>query len=139
MSKEAVISVCSIQDNDEKERIEIVSPGMFFKENDEYVATYEETEISGLGDTQTTFRIGHNYFNMIRQGDINTSMEFKNGKRASILYNTPHGGMCIRIKTNKIKIDMSENGGKINVDYDVIVAKDQIINTKLEAIIKVKE
>lgn len=138
MSKDAVISLCSIQNNDEKDRIEIVTPGSFFKENDEFVATYQETEISGLGNTLTTFRIGSNYFNMIRTGDINTTMEFKNGKRASILYNTPHGGLCIKIKTNKIKIDISDDGGKINVDYDVIVAKDEIINTKLEATIKVK-
>ena len=82
MSRDAVISVCSIQNNDEKERIEIVSPGSFFKENDEFVATYQETELSGLGDTLTTLRIGKNYFNMIRTGDINTTMEFKNGKRA---------------------------------------------------------
>lgn len=139
MSKSAVISVCSIQNNDEKDSIEIVSPGTFCKENDEYVATYQETELSGLGDTLTTFRIGANYFNMIRTGDINTTMEFKNGKRAAILYNTPHGGLSIRIKTNKVKIDMNENGGKINVDYDVIVDKNDIINTKLEATIKVKE
>lgn len=138
MSRDAVISVCSIQNNDEKERIEIVSPGSFFKENDEFVATYQETELSGLGDTLTTLRIGKNYFNMIRTGDINTTMEFKNGKRASILYNTPHGGLCIKMKTNKIKVDINEEGGKVNVDYDVIVAKNEIINTKLEATIKVK-
>lgn len=138
MSREAIISVRSIQNNDEKECIEVVSPGSFSKENDEYVVTYEETELSGLGDTLTTFRIGSNYFNMIRQGDINTTMEFKNGKRASILYNTPHGGMCLRIMTNRVKINMNDDGGKINVDYDVIIAKDQIINTKLEAIVKVK-
>ncbi|MEG2016851.1 MAG: DUF1934 domain-containing protein [Clostridium sp.] len=138
MNKDAVISVCSIQNNDEQERIEIVSPGTFVKENDEFVATYNETELSGLGDTVTTFRIGENYFNMIRTGDINTTMEFKDGKRAAILYNTPHGGLSIRIKTNKVKIDVNEAGGKINVDYDVIVAKNEIINTKLEATIKVK-
>lgn len=138
MSKDAVISVCSIQNNDEQDRIEIVSPGTFVKENDEFVATYNETELSGLGNTVTTFRIGENYFNMIRTGDINTTMEFKNGKRAAILYNTPHGGLSIRIKTNKVKIDINEEGGKVNVDYDVIVAKNEIINTKLEATIKVK-
>lgn len=139
MSKEAIISVCSIQNNDVKDQIEIVTPGTFTKEEEEFVASYQETELSGLGDTVTTFRIGHNYFNMIRTGDINTTMEFKNGKRSSILYNTPHGGLCIKIKTNKIKIDMSETGGKVNVDYDVIVAKNEVINTKLEATIKVRE
>ena len=93
MDKDAIIRVSSIQNNDEDECIEIVSPGSFFKEDDEYVATYEETELSGLGDTLTTFRIGENYFNLIREGDVNTNMEFKNGSSSSILYNTPHGGI----------------------------------------------
>lgn len=138
MDKDAIIRVSSIQNNDEDECIEIVSPGSFFKEDDEYVATYEETELSGLGDTLTTFRIGENYFNLIREGDVNTNMEFKNGSSSSILYNTPHGGLSIKIKTNGVHIDMNEAGGKVKVDYDVIIAKDQIINTKLVATINVK-
>ncbi len=137
MDKDAIIRVSSIQNNDEDECIEIVSPGSFFKEDDEYVATYEETELSGLGDTLTTFRIGENYFNLIREGDVNTNMEFKNGSSSSILYNTPHGGLSIKIKTNDVNIDINEAGGKVKVDYDVI-AKDQIINTKLVATINVK-
>lgn len=138
MDKDAIIRVSSIQNDDEDECIEIVSPGSFFKEGDEYVATYEETELSGLGDTLTTFRIGENYFNLIREGDVNTNMEFKNGSSSSILYNTPHGGLSIKIKTNDVNIDMNEAGGKVKVDYDVIIAKDQIINTKLVATINVK-
>lgn len=138
MDKDAIIRVSSIQNNDEDECIEIVSPGLFFKEDDEYVATYEETELSGLGDTLTTFRIGENYFNLIREGDVNTNMEFKNGSSSSILYNTPHGGLSIKIKTNDVNIDINEAGGKVKVDYDVIIAKDQIINTKLVATINVK-
>ncbi|HAR87017.1 MULTISPECIES: DUF1934 domain-containing protein [unclassified Clostridium] len=138
MDKDAIIRVSSIQNNDEDECIEIVSPGSFFKEDDEYVATYEETELSGLGDTLTTFRIGENYFNLIREGDVNTNMEFKNGSSSSILYNTPHGGLSIKIKTNDVNIDINEAGGKVKVDYDVIIAKDQIINTKLVATINVK-
>lgn len=138
MDKDAIIRVSSIQNNDEDECIEIVSPGSFFKEDDEYVATYEETELSGLGDTLTTFKIGENYFNLIREGDVNTNMEFKNGSSSSILYNTPHGGLSIKIKTNDVNIDINEAGGKVKVDYDVIIAKDQIINTKLVATINVK-
>jgi len=138
MDKDAIIRVSSIQNNDEDECIEIVSPGSFFKEDDEYVATYEDTELSGLGDTLTTFRIGENYFNLIREGDVNTNMEFKNGSSSSILYNTPHGGLSIKIKTNDVNIDINEAGGKVKVDYDVIIAKDQIINTKLVATINVK-
>lgn len=138
MDREAIIRVSSIQNNDEEERIEIVSKGTFYKEKDEFVATYEETELSGLGDTLTTFRIGENYFSLIREGDTNTSMYFKNGSSSSIVYNTPHGGLSLKVKTNKVDIDIHENGGNVKVDYDVIIAREAAINTKLVATINVK-
>lgn len=138
MDREAIIRVSSIQNDDEEERIEIVSKGTFYKEKDEFVATYEETELSGLGDTLTTFRIGENYFSLIREGDTNTSMYFKNGSSSSIIYNTPHGGLSLKVKTNKVDIDIHENGGNVKVDYDVIIAREAAINTKLVATINVK-
>lgn len=138
VDREAIIRVSSIQNDDEEERIEIVSKGTFYKEKDEFVATYEETELSGLGDTLTTFRIGENYFSLIREGDTNTSMYFKNGSSSSIIYNTPHGGLSLKVKTNKVDIDIHENGGNVKVDYDVIIAREAAINTKLVATINVK-
>lgn len=138
MDREAIIRVSSIQNDDEEERIEIVSKGTFYKEKDEFVATYEETELSGLGDTLTTFRIGENYFSLIREGDTNTSMYFKNGSSSSIIYNTPHGGLSLKVKTNKVDINIHENGGNVKVDYDVIIAREAAINTKLVATINVK-
>ena len=138
MDRDAIIRISSIQNNDENEQIEVVSKGSFFKENDEYVATYEETEISGLGDTLTTFRVGKNYLSLIREGDTNTSMYFENGSSSSILYNTPYGGISLKVRTNKVDIEMNDGGGNIKVDYDVIVDREQTIHTKLVATIDVK-
>ena len=65
-------------------------------------------------------------------------MYFKNGSSSSIIYNTPHGGLSLKVKTNKVDIDIHENGGNIKVDYDVIIAREAAINTKLVATINVK-
>ena len=40
------------------ELIEVVTPGSLKKENDEIVAMYKETEISGMSGTDTKLRIG---------------------------------------------------------------------------------
>ncbi len=138
MDKYAIIRVSSMQNNDKDQAIEIVSRGTFDKEENEFVAKYEETELSGLGNTMTTFKIGEDYFSLIREGDTNTSMYFKNGSSSSILYNTPHGGISMKVKTNKVDIALNDNGGNIKVDYDIIIAGEQAINTKLEAVIDVK-
>jgi uncharacterized beta-barrel protein YwiB (DUF1934 family) len=138
MENNAVIKVVSIQNHDDEERIEVVSSGLFYKEEDIYIAQYEETELSGLGDTLTTFEIGKDYFNLIREGDVNAHMEFKRGHNTSILYNTPHGGLALQVRTKSIKIKVDDKGGVVEVNYDIIVDGQDTINTNLIANINVK-
>ena len=57
MSKKAIISICSTQDIGEKEKIEVVTVGEFSINGDEFIATYDETEISGMEGTKTTLTI----------------------------------------------------------------------------------
>lgn len=139
MENNAVIKVVSVQNHDENDRIEIVSPGVFYKEEDIYVAEYEETELSGLGETHTTFEIGKDYFNLIREGETNTTMEFKRGHQTSILYNTPHGGIALQVRTKNVKIKVDDLGGVIEVNYDIIVEGQETINTNLMATINVRQ
>lgn len=138
MKKNAVIKVVSVQDYDKETQVEIVSKGFFTVGNDEFIATYDETELSGLGNTLTTFRIGADYFGLTREGETNTNMYFKRGKNTSILYSTPYGDMNIKVRTNKVDIDVDEDGGNIRIDYDMVVGDKQVINTKLVATIDVK-
>lgn len=139
MKNNAVIKVVSIQNYEEDEKIEVVSIGTFCKEEGMFVATYEETELSGMGDTTTTFKIGKHYFNLIREGEINTVMEFKRGHSTSILYNTPQGGLALQVKTRSLKIDINDLGGTVDLEYDIFVDGKQSINTKLMATIDVKQ
>jgi len=138
MNNNAVITVTSVQNYEENEKIEIVSPGYFSKEGDSYIVKYEETELSGLGDTMTTFIIGPDYFNLIREGEINATMEFKRGHMTTILYNTPHGALTLQIRTKTVKINVNDEGGVVDINYDIIADGQEAINTNLNAAIAVK-
>lgn len=137
MKNNAVVEVGSVQNNQQEEKIELVSPGYFYKEDEVYKVKYQETELSGLGDTTTTFEIGEDFFNLVRCGEVNTNMLFKKGENTTILYNTPHGSVSLHIKTKAVDIDVNDNGGKVYVDYDILVSKESPINTKLTANIRV--
>lgn len=138
MKNNAIIKVVSIQNSEEDEKIEVVSLGDYYKEEDVFVATYKETELSGMGNTTTTFKIGKDFFYLIREGEINTVMEFKRGHSTSILYSTPQGGLALQVKTRNIKIQADDLGGNVDLEYDIFIDGQHSINTKLIANIEVK-
>lgn len=140
MKKEALIRVSSIQDNNKKDNVEVVTPGKFYKKEDNYYVVYDETVLSGMEGTTTTFKINpsNNKFSLIRMGTTSTKMEFVKGREDVILYNTPYGGLELNISTNNIKMDIDECGGSVEIDYDMSVSGKKVQNTLLSIDIKSK-
>ncbi|MCB2293154.1 DUF1934 domain-containing protein [Clostridium algoriphilum] len=138
MKKNSIISVVSRQsDNeDEGESIEVVTPGKFYKEDNCYYAVYEETEISGMEGTTTTFKIEEEKFTLIRTGTTNTEMKFKKYVRDLTLYNTPHGALDLTVDTKDLKMNVDKNGGDVFIDYDMIIGNQQVLSTTLQINIK---
>ncbi|MPQ43015.1 DUF1934 domain-containing protein [Clostridium tarantellae] len=135
--KKAIISVSSIQMSGSEEKIEVVSVGEFYKTDDGYKAIYEESEISGMEGTTTKLDIKENSIILNREGTTSTTMEFKNNKDAIVLYNTPYGMLELKTITKKVDIDINEDGGKIDLEYLMIVANQEPLNTNLSIDIKV--
>ena len=139
MSKKAIISICSTQDIGEKEKIEVVTVGEFSMEGDEFVATYDETEISGMEGTKTTLRIKGDKVILHREGTTSTKMEFKKDNTQVALYNTPYGMLELRTSTKELELDVDEKGGNISIKYHLIAGGQDPIKTNLDMKIKVEE
>lgn len=139
MSKKAIISICSTQDIGEKEKIEVVTVGEFSMEGDEFVATYDETEISGMEGTKTTLRIKGDKVILHREGTTSTKMEFKKDNTQIALYNTPYGMLELRTSTKELELDVDEKGGNISIKYHLIAGGQDPIKTNLDMKIKVEE
>ena len=138
MKSNAVISVVSRQsDSDEDgDAIEVVTPGMFYKEDNCYYAVYEETEISGMKGTTTTLKMDQEKFTLIRTGTTTTEMNFKKDERDLTLYNTPHGALDLTVDTRELKMNVDNCGGNVFIDYDMIIGNQQVLSTTLEIKIK---
>lgn len=137
MEKRAIISVKSSSNLDPNEAIEVVTPGKFIIEENGFKAIYEESEISGMEGTTTTLNIQDNIMVLERVGSTSTNMEFKEGEMAVSLYNTPYGVLNLNVDTEKLNININENGGEIYSKYILGLEGQEGITTELNIKIKV--
>ena len=139
MSKKAIISICSTQDIGEKEKIEVVTVGEFSIIGDEFIATYDETEISGMEGTKTTLKIKGDKVVLHREGTTSTKMEFQKDNTQVALYNTPYGMLELKTSTKELDLDVNEKGGNISIKYHLIAGGQEPIKTNLDMKIKVED
>lgn len=139
MIKKAIISIYSTQDIGEKEKIEVVTVGEFSINGDEFIATYDETEISGMEGTKTTLKIKGNKVVLHREGTTSTKMEFQKNNTQVALYNTPYGMLELKTSTKELDLDVDEKGGNISIKYHLIAGGQEPIKTNLDMKIKVED
>lgn len=136
MKREAVISITSSQIGEGTEPIEVVTPGEFYKENDEFIAVYNETELSGMEGTVTKLRIKDENVILEREGSITTKMEFEKENVTVSLYNTPYGMLELKITTKELYVNIDEDGGEVNIAYEMSVGGQKPLSTELKLKIK---
>ena len=136
MEKRAIISVKSSSNLDPNDAIEVVTPGKFIIDENGFKAIYEESEISGMEGTTTTLNIKDNIMVLERVGSTTTNMEFKEGVMAVSLYNTPYGVLDLNVGTEKLDININENGGEIYSKYTLGLEGQEGIVTELNIKIK---
>ncbi|MFL0245875.1 DUF1934 domain-containing protein [Candidatus Clostridium stratigraminis] len=136
MNKKAIITISSQQNNVEDSRIEVVSPGEFYKEKEAYCAEYNETEISGMEGTRTTLKVSPEKFTLLRVGTTNAEMNFEKDGNALTIYNTPYGVIEMKIETLDLKVNIDEFGGDILVNYNLIIGGEKPQSTILKVNIK---
>ena len=137
MEKRAIISVKSSSNLDPNDAIEVVTPGKFIIEENGFKAIYEESEISGMEGTTTTLNIQDDLMVLERVGSTTTNMEFKEGAMAVSLYNTPYRVLDLNVDTEKLNINVNENGGEIYSKYTLGLEGQEGIITELNIKIKV--
>ena len=83
MEKPVIISIKGIQTGDTigEETMELVTQGILGQDQDGFSLTYEESELTGLEGTTTTFRIGKDRITLHREGTLRSDMIFQEGQR----------------------------------------------------------
>ena len=121
MEKDVIISIKGIQqyENAEQDLTELVTEGRLEREGSSYTLSYQESELTGLEGTLTTFQIEPERITLMRVGEYNAQMVFQKGRRHMSLYNTPYGSMTIGVNTQRLLADLTDQGGAIEIDYAI--------------------
>ena len=122
MDKSVIISIKGKQSYEdvEDETIELVTEGLLNKEGEgEYTLSYQESELTGLEGTLTTFQVEPDCITLLRMGEFNSQMVFQPGRRHFSMYDTPYGALSISVNTRKMRAALDDHGGQIEIDYAI--------------------
>ena len=120
MENNVIISIQGKQsfEDQEPEVIELVTEGQLAQDGEDgYTLSYQESELTGLEGTLTTFQIEPERVTLLRMGEVNSQMVFEEGRRHLSMYNTPYGALAVGINTKKMRAQLSPAGGSIEINY----------------------
>jgi len=121
MNKNVMISVKGTQTavNQDTNEMELITEGKYYKKGNAYFLTYKESEVTGMDGTTTTLKIADGIVTLMRFGGVNTQFIFEQGQKHISYYDTSYGAFTISILANEVNINVDENGGEIQVDYQL--------------------
>ena len=122
MENNVIISIKGMQSyiGMDSDAIELVTEGRFDQEDAGcYTLSCQESELTGLGGTLTTFQIEPKRVTLLRVGEFNSQMVFQEGRQHLALYDTPYGALSVAVRTKKMQTCLDPTGGKIEVDYAI--------------------
>ncbi len=106
---------------EEAESTELFTEGTMREENGVWLLSYEETALTGLPGTTTTFAVTPEKITLTRTGALRSQMEFALGQEHHSLYDMGFGTLMIAVRPTQMQISLDENGGFFEVIYALCV------------------
>lgn len=104
------------------EEIELVTAGVMERDGQGgCIISYQESELTGLEGTTTSFEVRGPQVILSRTGSVNSQMVFEEGKQHTSLYETPFGELAIDIQTSRLRHSLTERGGLLDLRYSISV------------------
>ena len=117
-----IISIKGVQSSPEQESetIELVTEGRLESDGESgFTLSYQESEVTGMEGTLTTFQIEKDRVTLLRLGEFNSQMVFEQGRRHLSMYNTPYGALAVGINTRRMKVELAGLEGRIEITYAI--------------------
>ena len=100
---------------------ELMTEGTMTLTENGMVLAYEETALTGMEGTTTSFQIQGPQVILTRSGTVNSQMVFEEGRQHTSLYETPFGELTVDIQTSRLRHNLSERGGVMDIKYSIAV------------------
>ena len=108
-------------DDIDPDATELMTDGTLEATEDGLVLSYEESELTGMEGTTTTFEVCGPRVTLTRSGAVNSQMVFEEGRQHTSLYETPFGELSVDIQTGRLRHNLTERGGIMEIQYSIAV------------------
>ena len=108
-------------DDIDTDATELMTEGTMVLTEDGMVLSYQESQLTGMEGTTTTFEVKGPRVTLIRSGTVNSQMVFEEGRQHTSLYETPFGELTVDIQTSTLKHNLTQRGGVMEIKYSIAV------------------
>ena len=108
-------------DDIDPDATELMTDGTLESTEAGFLLTHQESELTGMEGTTTTFEVRGPLVILTRSGKVNSQMVFEEGRQHTSLYETPFGELTVDIQTSTLKHNLSEGGGLMEIKYSIAV------------------
>lgn len=118
---------------------ELLTVGKFYERNGVFYVVYKEAgnDASDLGEVTTFITIKDESVVLNRKGAIDLTQEFRKGVLNNSIYTTCYGKIWLSVMPNKVEYDLTVQGGRISLEYDLFVDDKLVSHNGL--LVNVKE
>ncbi len=126
MSRPVILRIDSLQQtpDGEPERTRLTTAGTLETDGEAVVLTYEESALTGLEGTVTSFRVEPTRAVLERRGTLESRMVFQPGVEDCSLYDMGFGALMIRVRGVELRSDLSPDGGTLEIRYEVVIEEE---------------
>jgi len=121
----ATLTITSVINSDEADKMEFVTDGAFYLKNGSYYILYDEKEEMGMADCSVTIKVSDSEVSISRKGEFSSKMLYKTGEASEFLYNTPYGRFPVILTTQEINSNLNVMGGRIEILYGITISNEE--------------
>ena len=100
---------------------ELMTEGTLELSEEGLTLRYHESALTGMEGTVTTFSVNGPRVTLTRSGSVNSQMVFEEGRQHTSLYETPYGELSVDIQTSRLRHNLTERGGVMEIKYSIAV------------------
>ena len=106
---------------DEEDAFELMTDGEYLQKDGISTFSYTESMLTGQDGLLTTFDVEQDRVVLKRGDGVSGDMIFSENQKHHFLYDTPFGSVMLGIDTHSITKNMSDDGGNLEIRYDIEV------------------
>jgi len=133
MTKDVLISISGLQfgESNEADKVEIITPGTYYKKNNYHYVMYEEVVEGETLATKNLIKFNDEVVSLTKRGYSSVDMHFEKNRRNMTNYITPYGSLLVGIDAENIKISETEDLINIDIDYSLDINYQHLAECKI--------